>query len=299
MSLEKKATLVASSVATLLIFIKLIVGIASGSVAVLASAIDSMMDVGVSLFNYFALQNSEKEADEQFNYGRSKIEPIASVIEGVVITLSGLYILYASVLKIIDEHTTVYVEESIGIMIFSLLITTLLVVYLGKVAKETGNMVIKADALHYKTDVLSNGAIIISLIVVHFSGWHLVDALMGVAIALYVIYSAYELIHDGVLMLMDAALEDESVEEIKNILASSNITDYHWLKTRKSGKDNFVTVHLVFHVQISLLDAHRISDEVEAKIRAIDYKSKWHFAIHLDPYDDSEINEEDAYYDGD
>ena len=296
MSLEKRATLVASSVATLLIFVKLIVGIASGSVAVLASAIDSMMDVGVSLFNYFALKNSEKEADEQFNYGRSKIEPIASVIEGVVITISGLYILYASIVKIIENNQTFYVEESIGVMIFSLIITLALVIYLGKVATKTANMVIRADALHYKTDVLSNGAILLSLVVVYFTDWHLVDALMGVAIALYVIYSAYELIHDGVLMLMDAALDDESVEAIKKILATSSITDYHWLKTRKSGKDNFLSVHLVFHVQILLLDAHRVSDEIEAKIRAIDPKSSWHFAIHLDPYDDSEINEDEAYY---
>lgn len=296
MSQEKRATLIASSVATLLIFVKLIIGILSGSVAVLASAIDSMMDVGVSMFNYFALQNSEKKADERFNYGRSKIEPIASVIEGVVITMSGLYILYESIMKIKNEQITYYVEESIAVMIFSLFITTALVIYLGKVAQKTGNMVIKADALHYKTDVLSNGAIVLSLIIVHFSAWHLVDALMGIAIALYVIYSAYELIHDGVMMLMDAAIDDESVESIKNILETSAITDYHWLKTRKTGKDNFVSVHLVFHVQISLLDAHKISDDVEAKIRALDPKARWNFAIHLDPYDDSEINEEEAYY---
>jgi len=296
MSTEKKATLIATSVATLLIFVKLFIGVISGSVAVLASAIDSLLDVGVSLFNYFAIQNSEKKADEKFNFGRSKIEPIASVVEGVVITLSGLYILYESVIKIMENKPTFYVGESIGVMLFSLIITSILVIYLGKVAKKTGSMVIRSDALHYKTDVLSNGAILVSLIALHFTGFHLIDAIMGVAIALYVIYSAYELIHEGILMLMDAALDDESVEEIKEILESSKISDYHWLKTRKSGKDNFVSVHLVFHVQISLLDAHKISDSVEAQIRAIDRNAKWHFAIHMDPYDDSEINEEEAYY---
>ena len=102
MTPQKKATVVSSSVAALLTIIKLVVGIASGSVAVLASAIDSVLDMFVSLFNYFAISNSEKPADREFNYGRGKIEALASVIEGSIITLSGIYLLYQAIQKAIN-----------------------------------------------------------------------------------------------------------------------------------------------------------------------------------------------------
>ena len=98
MTPQKKATVVSSSVAAVLTLMKLVIGIASGSVAVLASAVDSVLDMFVSIFNYFAISNSEKPADKTFNYGRGKIEALASVIEGTIITISGLYLLYCFLL---------------------------------------------------------------------------------------------------------------------------------------------------------------------------------------------------------
>ena len=120
MRLEKKATIISSVTATLLIVIKLFIGIASGSVAVLASAIDSVLDLAVSIFNYFALHNSEKAPDDKFNYGRGKIEALAAVIEGLVITISGLYILYSAIDKLLNEHKPIYLQESIIVMLASL-----------------------------------------------------------------------------------------------------------------------------------------------------------------------------------
>ena len=99
MRIEKKATLVSTSVALVLVTFKLSVGIISGSVAVLASAVDSLLDMVVSAFNYFALHNSDKEPDEKFNFGRRKLEPLAAVIEGTIISLSALFILYEAISK--------------------------------------------------------------------------------------------------------------------------------------------------------------------------------------------------------
>jgi cation diffusion facilitator family transporter len=153
-------------------------------------------------------------------------------------------------------------------------------------------MVIKSDALHYKTDVLSSGAILISLILIQATGIELIDSIMGVIISFYIIYSSYEIIKEGVYVLLDAALEDDVVEQIKNIIdGEKQISDYHYLKTRKSGNTNFVDVHLVFNEGISLLKAHQIGDRVEDGIMKIDDKDKWVINAHLDPYDDSIINE--------
>ena len=295
MTMQKRATIVSSSVATVLVIVKLIVGIVSGSVAVLASAIDSGLDLAVSLFNYFAVTNAEKPASEKFNYGLGKVEAIAAVIEGVVITMSGLFIGYKAVMKIIHPEPITHLDASIGVMILSIVMTGALVAYLNHVAKVTQNMVIKSDALHYKTDLLSNGAILVSLAVIYFTDFFMVDAILGILIAVYIIYSAYELIHEGILMLLAVALEEEIVEKIKEAIVNEpGVTDYHWLKTRKAGNDYFVDVHLVFNPEMSLLEAHRIGDNVEEKIKAIDPKADWLINIHLDPYDDSVINEEES-----
>ena len=295
MTLEKKATIVSSSVATVLIIIKLAIGILSGSVSVLASAIDSVLDLIVSAFNLFAITKSEKPADDEFNYGRGKIEALAAVIEGTVITMSGLFILYEAIHKAINNEPTKLLDTSILVMSISIVLTVGLVLFLNFVAKKTNNLVIRSDALHYKTDIYSNGAILLALVLIHFTGIQIIDSIFGGAIAIYIIYSAYEIIKEGVLMLLDVALDKEIVEKIKDIIISTNgVTDYHFLKTRRSGKTNFVDVHVVMTPNISLLEAHRISDIVEEKIKELDKESNWSITIHLDPYDDSEINEEES-----
>ena len=292
MTPQKKATLISSCVAAILTLIKLVIGIASGSVAVLASAVDSVLDMFVSIFNYFAISNSEKPADKTFNYGRGKIEALASVIEGTIITISGLYLLYQAVDKAINGHISQYLDISIYVMIASLIITISLVTYLNYVAKKTNSMVIKADALHYKTDVFSNVAVLVSLVLVTFTGYELIDVFVGGGIALYIIYSSYELIHDGILVLLDRAVDEELVCKIEEIIKENDkVNAYHLLKTREAGHQTFVEVHLVFDCIITLMDAHRASDWIEDKIEKLDTKRNWIINIHMDPYDDFKMND--------
>jgi len=292
--LEKKATVVSTSVAGILVLMKMTVGIMSGSIAVLASAIDSMLDLIVSLFNYFALHNAEKHPDEQFHYGRSKIEPLAAVIEGVVISLSALFILYEALLKFTHPREMAFMAESIYVMMASFIITALLVTFLKYVAKQTNNMVIRADALHYQTDLFSNGAVLFALAAISYTAEELIDPILGVAIAFYMIYSAIPIIKEGVLMLLDAALPQEDIDSIINIIESEPVIQaHHYLQTRESGSHIFISVHAVFNVSISLYDAHVVADKVEAKIKMLFEDKKCHILIHMDPYDDSEINEEE------
>jgi cation diffusion facilitator family transporter len=291
MTLQKKATVVASIIAGLLAVTKLIVGIISGSVAVLASAVDSVLDLVISIFNYFAVNNSEKPADSRFNYGRGKIEALASVIEGTVITLSGLFLLYQAVEKVFTQSGISSIDISIYVMIGSMIATFGLVLYLNYVAKKTNSMVVRADALHYKTDLYTNLAVLVSLVAINYSGIVIIDSIIGGAIAIYIIYSAYELIKDGVLMLLDEALDEEIVQEIEKLAVSEKVvTDFHNLRTRTSGNVNFVDIHLVFTPNISLLDAHRASDRIEEKIKSLNRSIEWSLNMHLDPYDDSDIN---------
>ena len=297
MRLEKKATIVSTSVAGLLVIMKMTVGILSGSIAVLASAIDSMLDLVVSLFNYFALHTAEKDPDDQFHFGKSKMEPLAAVIEGVVVSFSALFILYEALSKMVHPKEMAHMEASIGVMIASFIITAILVSFLNSVAKKTNNMVIKADALHYKTDLFSNGAVLMALVLISYTAEQLIDPILGIGIAIYMIYSAIPIIKEGVLMLLDAALEPEDIQKIKDALESeTSITNYHYLQTRESGSHIFVSVHAVFNVSISLYDAHLVSDKIEDKIRTLFPNKKTHVLMHMDPYDDSDINEEEDRY---
>ena len=297
MRLEKNATLVSTSVASLLVIMKMSIGILSGSIAVLASAIDSLLDLIVSLFNYFALHNAEKDPDDNFNYGRSKIEPLAAVVEGVVISLSALFILYEALLKIAHPREMDYMSESIVVMLLSIIITSLLVLFLNSVAKKTGNMVIRADALHYKTDIFSNGSVLMALGLGSLTGEELIDPILGVGIGIYMIYSAMPIIKEGILMLLDAALSQEDIKKITDIIESKKeTTNYHNLQTRESGSHIFISVHVVFNVSISLYDAHLISDKLELQLKKLFKNKKVHVLIHMDPYDDSEINEMEETY---
>lgn len=295
MTLQKKATIVSSATATVLIIIKLFIGLLSGSVAVLASAIDSVLDLIVSAFNYFAITKAEQPATKKFNYGKGKIEALAAVIEGTVITVSGLFIFYSAIKKTIYHEPLQHLENSIIVMVISLVLTISLVLFLNYVAKKTRSMVVKSDALHYKTDVLSNGAILVSLMIIQATGFELIDSIMGVIISIYIIYSAYGIIRDGVYILLDASLDEEIVESIKNIiLEEKELSDFHYLKTRKSANTNFVDVHLVFSPGISLLRAHYAGDRIEEKIKELIPNEEWVINAHLDPYDDSEMNDKTA-----
>ena len=288
MSLQKLATIVSSFTAFLLVSMKMFFGLLSGSIAVLSSAIDSLLDMFVSIFNYFAVKNAEKPADKNFNYGRGKIEPLAGLFEWIIIFLSGGYILYQSFLKLILKEEVSYIWISVLVMAISFFITLALVYFLEYVAKKTKNLVIESDALHYKTDLFSTGWVLISLAIIYFTSWYFVDALVGIFIALYIMYSSTEIIKKWFLWILDVALEKNQVDEIIQIIENNpEVNSFHYLKTRRSGNEKFVDVHLVFTPFIELLYAHNEADKIIAEIKKVDTDSIWHVNIHMDPYDDS------------
>ncbi len=292
MSPQKRATIISSVVATLLVLIKLVIGLASGSVAVLASAIDSLLDTLVSIFNFFAIKKAEENPNDTYQYGKGKIQAIAAVIEGTIISMSGLYIIYIGAKKLIEGSVTSLLTPSIVAMTISIIITYFLVKYLLKVAKQTDNLVIKADALHYKTDLWSNAAVLTALGLVYLTGLDWIDALFGIGIGVYIIYSAYEIIVEGIEILLDRALDGKLVAQIGEIISKHpEVTSYHWLRTRTDGSTNYVEFHMVLRPSMRLLEAHRIADEVEDSIRELETRKRWVITPHFDPYDDEQVNE--------
>jgi len=291
MSIERKATLVAIVVSIVLAIVKVFVGVISGSVAVIASALDSILDMVISIFNNIALKIAESSPNKKFNYGKGKIEGLAALFEGLVIIASGIFIIYEAIRKLIHKEVITNLDASIYVMLFAIVVVGGLVAFLNYVAKKSNNLVIKSDALHYKTDLFTNGAVLVSLIVVKFTGFYFIDFVLSILIGIYIIKEASEIVKEGFEIILDVALDFETVEKIKKIIKSEPLViDYHCLRTRKAGNRNFVDVHLVLTPDMKLKLAHSIVENVEDKIRALDPDKKWIINIHADPYDDSHIN---------
>jgi cation diffusion facilitator family transporter len=263
----------------------------SGSVAVIASALDSVLDMVISIFNNIAVRISESSPNKKFNYGKGKIEGIAALFEGLFIIGSGIFIIGEGINKIIHHEKITDLSVSIYVMIFSFVATFALVAFLYYIVKKTDSLVVRSDLTHYKTDLVTNGAVLVSLLIIKFTGFYYIDFILSIIIGIYIIKEAWEIVKDGFEVLLDVSLDFETVEKIKEIIKKEPLVlDYHCLRTRKSGNRNFVDVHLVLTPDMKLKLAHTIIENVEDKIRAIEPDKKWIINIHADPYDDSHIN---------
>lgn len=287
---EQKATIVAMWTALILAISKFIFWIMSWSMVVISSALDSLGDLFVSLINFFAIRKSEQPEDDNHNYWHWKVEWLAALFEWLMIGLAAVSIIKISIEKIITNNLISSADSSIFLMIFVIIITFFLVRYLDKVAKETNNLVIKSDSLHYKTDLFTNAGVIVSLILIKFTWIKIIDPVVSIIFSVYVIYSSIKIIKEWCDMLMDSAIDKEDLEKITTILNSENfkVNSFHDLKTRQSWKNIFIEFHLVFDKEITLFEAHNIWDRVECKIKSLFDKTKnLEILIHLDPYDDS------------
>lgn len=289
MTIKNKAPLVAGITAFLLANFKLVIGLISGSMTVLSSAIDSIMDCVVSAANFIASGKADQEADREFNFGYAKLEGVMSLLEGFFIAGIGIFLIYTSATKIFYPPETIQVDIALYVMIFSLVITGVLVMYLNNAYKKSGSLIIKADSLHYKTDFFTNAGIIVALVIIYFTGFIIIDAIFGVLIGVYIFISAAKLMKESGAVLIDKAVDPEILTAIENFIDDHDgITSHHALKTRQFGDNAYITAHIVFTPNISLKKAHDMGDEIENFIRD-NYKDyKWDISLHFDPTDDSD-----------
>ena len=198
-----------------------------------------------------------------------------------------------SIHRLIDGEGPESLGPSLYVMLFSIAVTGALVTYLGKVSKATGSLVVASDALHYKTDLLSNGAVLLGVLFMKATGALSADSWISLAVSFYIVHSAIGIIHEALAMLMDKSLPEDEISIARSVIegeiAAGNAESYHFFKTRKSGKTRHVEFHLVFRSDIGLYDAHEVADRMELEIRRLLEHAE--VLIHLDPYDDSSVNE--------
>lgn len=289
MNLAKIATISASICAIFLAIVKFVIGFTTGSVAILASAIDSLVDFVISILNFLALKKASQKSNNQYNFGYSKIEALMGLLEGFVIFIIGVYIFYESIVKIYHQERVDNLNLGIYVMVFALVVTFILVLFLSYVAKKTQSLIVESDCLHYKSDVLTNFFTLLALVIIYFTQFYIIDAIFGILVSFYIAFSSFKIIKKSLEFLMDKALNKEVVEWIQVCIQKHpEIISFHQLKTRQSPDKKYLSVHLVFCPIISLLNAHKIADDIEDEIRKNYKDDKWDIQIHLDPYDDSE-----------
>lgn len=281
---EKKAVKIASIWAFLLAIIKFTFWIISWSMTLLASAADSLLDFMVSLLNLFALKESAKPADKEHNYWHWKVEWLAAVIEWFIIIVSWWLIIFSSIQKLLRWDSIDWINESIIVMIISILITWIIVLFMKKTAEKTNNLIIKADLIHYTMDFLTNSWIILALILVKYTWYQSIDQIIAIGIAIYIMFPSIRIIKDWIDVLMDKSIEkDEVIWKI--ILKNPNIESFHKLKTHKSWGKVFISFHIVFkNKNISLKEANEISNEIEKDLKKHFKKSS--ILIRQDSYDE-------------
>jgi ferrous-iron efflux pump FieF len=279
--LLRLATYASISVALVLILAKLVAWGLSDSVSLLATLIDSVLDALASMINLVAVRHALTPADKEHRFGHGKAEALAGLSQSMFIAGSAGFLLLEAVRRIISPIAVEAVGLGMLVMVFSIVATLLLLAIQNHVIRKTNSTAIRADALHYRTDLLVNGSVILALWL-SVRGWAGFDALFACAIAIYILYSAWEIIKVSYDHLMDRELPDEQREEIKTlVLVHKSVRGMHDLRSRHSGTVTFIQFHLELDDDLSLLEAHKISDEVEMHLLEAYPGSE--IIIHIDP----------------
>ncbi len=281
-TLMRRATYASVTVAGVLIGTKLFAWLMTDSVSLLSSMMDSFMDIAASLINLIAVRHALTPADREHRFGHGKAEPLASLGQATFIMGSGVFIIIQAVNRLIHPTTLDHTAVGVAVMIFAIVATALLVLYQRYVVARTGSTAIKADSLHYVTDVLVNASVIASFLLVGFLGWIYADPIFAIVIALYILHSAWRIAREALGHLMDREFPDAEREKIKTaVLAHPKVISLHELKTRSSGLKGFIQLHIELDGDLKLTEAHDISDEVETSL--LEAFPNTEIIIHFDP----------------
>ncbi len=263
---------------------KFTVGFITGSMSMISSAVDSLGDLFVSLVNLGVVKVADRAPDEDHNYGHAKIEGLGAMFEGGFIFAAGAFIIYEAIHKITVGEVSHDSTLGIVVMLPILGITIGTVLYLRKVAKETGSLVLKADALHYATDVYVNVGVLVALILVKLTGEPIIDSIISVIIALYMFYSSAHVVREGFAVVMDESLEPPVVERLRALLTGyPGISSFHDFKTRR-GKIPHVDFHVIVPPQTTTRAVHDTFLELRARIREV-VGPTTKVMMHADPAD--------------
>ena len=268
MDVKQKASAFAVCTSLALAVAKFAVGLMSGSMTVVSSGLDSLLDVFMSGMNLFAIRKAAQPADDDHQYGHGKAESIAGTIQAVVIVLTGAFIIYKAVKEFLDGERIAYSYWDLWVMCLSLVFSLVISSVLRRTGRRTESDALKADALHYTSDLYSNSAAIAAIVLTYYSGWTFFDHAFAVITGLIIAFSAVKILRRSVSGLMDRRIPPEIEREIKAIIEDMPFpyAGYHKLRTRFSGNKKYVDFHLLTCRKLRIDEAHELAHEIEGRI---------------------------------
>ncbi len=280
--LMRRATYASVAVALALIAAKTVAWLLTDSVSVMSSLLDSLLDMAASLVNFIAVRHALTPADPEHRFGHGKAEPLAGLAQAAFIAGSAVLLSLEAIHRFASPQAVAHGEIGIAVMLFSIVVTAILVAYQRHVVKVTGSVAIGADSLHYRGDVILNGSVIVSIGLSMWLGWLALDPLFGLCISVYILYCAWQIVQASLDRLMDRELPDSDRERIREIaLGHPGVHAVHDLRTRSAGLDVFVQIHLEMDGNMSLRRSHEIADDVERTI--LEAFPNAEVMIHQDP----------------
>ncbi|ASI95206.1 CDF family cation-efflux transporter FieF [Vibrio rotiferianus] len=271
----------ATIVATLLLIVKVITWWVTGSVSLLASLIDSMLDIAASVVNLIVVRYSLQPADREHTFGHGKAESLAALAQAMFISGSAVFLILNGIERFFRPHELNAPELGVYVSLFAMVVTFGLVMFQKHVVRMTGSQAIAADSLHYQTDLYMNGAIMVALGLSYF-GVTQADAVFAIGIGIFILYSAFKMVSEAIQTLLDRKLPDEELEQIRQeCLKVEGVLGVHQLRTRMSGPTRFIQLHLELDDNLRLIEAHHIADKVEDNL--LELFPEADVLIHQDP----------------
>ena len=265
--LMRLATYASVTVSLILISAKAVVLAYTGSVALLSSLVDSTLDLVASIVNLVAVGHALTPADREHRFGHGKAESLAALGQAALVAGSAVFLIWQASSRLVRPAAVTEGAAGIAVMVASMVLTGALVAFQRYVVRRTGSLAIAADQLHYTSDFLMNAAVIAALALAFYGGWLLADPLFAIAIAFYILYSAWAIFRGALDQLMDRELPETERRRIREIaLGHADVRQIHDLRTRTSGTRSFIQLHLELDGAMTLYRAHVIADTVEAEI---------------------------------
>lgn len=273
-----KAAMVAAG---LMIVTKLLAWFYTDSASMLASLTDSLLDISASFINLMAIRYALVPADKEHSFGHGKAESLAGLAQSAFISASAIFLMITGISRLLNTQTVSHAGLGIGVILFSILVTLLLVLYQGYVIKKTQSLAIRADQLHYRSDILLNVGVLLA-IGLAWQGFHWADGLFALLIGGYILKGALKIGYDAVQMLLDHQLPDDEQRRIIEVcLGVAGVHGLHDLRTRQSGATRFIQLHLELEDHLPLVEAHQIALQVEWQLARLFASTD--IIIHMDP----------------
>ncbi len=293
-NLKKTASLLSLCLALFLTFLKMFAALSTGSLAILSSFADSLSDVFASFVSLIAIKFSLRPPSCTHRYGYFKAESISALIQAAFIAGSGLFVLYRGFERFVRPSSVEHTTLGLLVMALSFVLTWALIVFEQYVVKKTNSVAINADRAHYVSDLLSNFSVVVSLVCVSYFNATWVDTLTAFVVSIYLLYFAFHIAKQAVVLLMDHELPVLIRQDVANIVQSvEGIKGFHDFRSRDLGGHYFFEIHLEMDSDMSLLKAHELSQKVEDKI-AEKYPNA-QIMTHQDPFGIQEKRLDDLF----